>query len=207
MGLEPFAFEKTSMEGLTLIQPLVFTDERGMLMKTFEQGVFQENNVPLEPVEELFSHSEKGVLRGIHFQRRFCQDKLVRVPAGAVYDVAVDLRAGSPTFGRWEGFYLTAGNRRMLYLPQGFAHGFLALEEGSILHYLCGGRYDPASEDGIVWDDPDLAIQWPLDLVEQVVLSERDRGFQRIAALGMGLEMDETGLKGSGEEGGLGCGS
>ena len=205
MGLETFVFEKTTIDGLILVKPQIFTDGRGLLIKTFEQEVFWSNNVPLEPTEELFSNSGKGVLRGIHFQRRFCQDKLIRVPAGAVYDVAVDLRFGSPTFGRWEGFYLTDANQHMLYLPQGFAHGFLSLKENSVLHYLCGGKYDPDSEDGIAWDDPTLAIQWPLDLVERVILSKRDRGFGSIADFGEGIQLDGNGLETQGEGGRSGC--
>ena len=100
----------------------------------------------------------------------------MRVLHGAVYDVAVDLREGSATFGRWEGFYLSAENRQMLYIPKGFAHGFLALEEGTLFSYLCGDRYDPDSDGGILWNDPELNVQWPLDKVERVIVSEKDQG-------------------------------
>lgn len=120
-------------------------------------------------------------LRGLHFQRRHSQDKLVRALSGEVYDVAVDIRPASPTFGKWQGFYLTAEDRQMLYIPKGFAHGFLVCSEQAVLHYLCGDRYDPDSENGILWNDPELAIDWPLDEAAAPILSERDRSFQSFA--------------------------
>ena len=111
-------------------------------------------------MEELGSSSCRHTLRGLHFQRRHSQDKLVRVLSGEVYDVVVDLRPNSETFGRWQSFRLSAENRKMLYVPKQFAHGFLVLSDEAVLHYLCGARYDPESEDGIIWNDPDLAIDW-----------------------------------------------
>lgn len=169
-----FSFQKTALEGLVIISPFIAEDDRGYLSKPFEKGVFSEHGIALSPWEELRSYSRKGVLRGLHLQRRHGQDKLVQVLRGAVYDVAVDLREGSETFGQWAGFYLSAENRNMLYIPKGFAHGFLALEDGTLFSYLCGDRYDPESDGGIRWDDPRLAVSWPLDQVEQVVLSEKD---------------------------------
>lgn len=179
--MQVFAFQPTSIEGLTKITPFCAPDERGYLSKTFERAIFQDHGIDLSPWEELRSYSHKGVLRGLHFQRSHCQDKLVQVLSGAVYDVAVDLRVGSPTFGRWEGFTLTADGQEMLYIPKGFAHGFLALEEGTLFNYLCGERYDPASDGGIRWNDPDLAVPWPLERVGQPVVSGKDQAFPTFA--------------------------
>lgn len=169
-----FSFQSTTIPGLLSIDPFIVPDDRGCLSKPFERSVFAAHGIAFSPWEELRSCSKKGVLRGLHFQRRYSQDKLVQVLHGAVYDVAVDLREGSETFGKWEGFYLSAENQQMLYIPKGFAHGFLALEEDTLFSYLCGDRYDPESDGGIRWDDPQLAIDWPLERVEKVILSSKD---------------------------------
>lgn len=169
-----FEFQKTELEGLALIDPLFLPDSRGYLAKTFESGLFASQGISFTLAEELESKSCRHTLRGLHFQRRHSQDKLVQVLQGAAFDVAVDLRKSSPTFGKWEGFYLTGENRRMLYIPKGFAHGFLALEEGTLFSYLCGDRYDPESDGGLRWNDSHVAVDWPLDKVEQVIVSEKD---------------------------------
>ena len=176
-----FNFHITSIPGLTLITPMCVPDSRGYLSKPFEKTIFSSHNIDLSPWEELRSCSRKGVLRGLHFQRRHSQDKLVQVLHGAVYDVAVDLRPGSETFGKWEGFYLTAENRQLLYIPKGFAHGFLALEDDTLFTYLCGDRYDPESDGGIRWDDPQLAVSWPLDRVERLIISDKDAALPTLA--------------------------
>ena len=173
--MQKLSFNKTKIHNLILVTPYLVPDQRGYLSKVFEKDSFIQNGICICPYEELQSYSHKGVIRGIHFQRKYSQDKLVRVLHGAVYDVAVDLRAGSPTFGKWEGFYLSAEKRQMLYIPKGFAHGFLALEEDTLFSYLCGDRYDPATDGGILWNDPELNIQWPLEQVEQVIISEKDQ--------------------------------
>lgn len=172
--MSAFKFQRTSISNLLQITPFLALDARGYLSKPFEKSIFAEHGIDLSPWEELRSCSQRGVLRGLHFQRRHSQDKLVQVLYGAVYDVAVDLRKGSETFGKWEGFYLTAENRQMLYIPKGFAHGFLALEEDTLFSYLCGDRYDPESDGGIRWNDPHLAIDWPLDRVERLIVSDKD---------------------------------
>ena len=182
-----FTFTSTGIFGLTLIQPFCAPDDRGYLSKPFEKSIFEEHGIFLSPWEELRSYSHKGVLPGLHFQRRHSQDKLVQVLRGAVYDVAVDLRENSPTFGKWEGFELTAESRQMLYIPKGFAHGFLALEEDTLFSYLCGDRYDPESDGGIRWDDPKLAVAWPLDRVERVILSEKDAALPALEELCAGF--------------------
>ncbi len=171
----PFTFEKTKIDGLFLIFPFIAFDSRGYFSKIFEKRIFAANGVKLSPYEELRSFSRKGTLRGLHFQRCHSQDKLVQVLNGAVYDVAVDLRKGSPTFGKWQGFYLTAENRQMLYIPKGFAHGFLALEENTLFSYLCGERYDPESDGGICWNDPQIAVEWPLEKVGSMIISDKDK--------------------------------
>lgn len=174
--MRKMSFSTTGLPDLVLVTPFFAEDSRGYVSKVFEQEIFAQHGIHLASFEELNSFSHKGVLRGLHFQREYSQDKLVRVLHGAVYDVAVDLREGSATFGRWEGFYLSAENRQMLYIPKGFAHGFLALEEGTLFSYLCGDRYDPDSDGGILWNDPELNVQWPLDKVERVIVSEKDQG-------------------------------
>ena len=166
------------IEGLYVIEPEVREDERGYFTETYNFRDMKEKGLDMVFVQDNQSKSKRGVLRGLHFQWRHSQDKLVRVLSGEVYDVAVDLRPDSGTFGKWQGFTLSAKNREMLYLPKGFAHGFLAREDNTVVHYLCGDRYDPGSEDGILWNDPKLGIGWPLDPGEAPLLSERDQGFQ-----------------------------
>lgn len=179
--MQPFSFQSTNIDGLMLVQPFLAPDDRGYLSKTFERRIFREHGIDMEPYEELTSCSQKGVIRGLHFQRQYSQNKLVRVLHGAVYDVAVDLRRGSKTFGQWEGFLLSAENRQMLYLPKGFAHGFLALEDHTIFNYLCGDRYDPDSDGGIAWNDADLGVKWPLHRVEHVIVSPKDQALPSYA--------------------------
>lgn len=170
-----FEFHQTTIEGLQLIHPFLAEDSRGFLLKCYEQAIFQKNGIFLSPYEELTSQSQKGTLRGLHFQTKFSQDKLVRVLQGEVFDVAVDLRKNSATFGKWEGFFLSDKNHSMLYIPKGFAHGFLALSETVLFSYLCGNQYHPQSDGGIRWDDPTIGIQWPFNLVDSIVISEKDK--------------------------------
>lgn len=176
-----FAFQNTGIPGLQLITPFYVEDGRGFFLKSFECDVFRENGVDIQGFETFYTNSVKGTVRGLHFQRERCQDKLVQVLHGAAYDVAVDLREGSETFGSWEGFELTAENRNMLYIPKGFAHGFLALEDDTLFSYLCGGRYDPETDGGIRWNDPQLAVRWPLGRVEKMILSEKDAALPTFA--------------------------
>lgn len=161
-----------------LIAPLFISDSRGYLSKTFEVGQFAARGIRFSVTEELESKSCRNTLRGLHFQLRHSQNKLVRVLVGEVFDVAVDLRPRSPTFGRWQGFRLSAENRQMLYIPKEFAHGFLVLSEEAVIHYLCGDQYDPSNEDGILWDDPELGIDWPISKGTLPILSQRDQSFQ-----------------------------
>ncbi len=181
--MDSIEFQRTELEGLTLIAPMLLRDSRGYLCKPFEAEQFTAHGIPFALEEELETRSCRNTIRGLHFQRLHSQDKLVRVLSGAVYDAAVDLRPHSATFGRWQGFHLSAENRKALYIPKGFAHGFLVLSEAAVLHYLCGDRYDPDSEDGIRWDDPELAIDWPLEQGTAPVLSLRDQSFPSLAML------------------------
>ena len=185
-----FVFHTTHIEDLLLIAPVFSCDRRGYFSKTFEREIFAEHGLCLHIAEELETCSARNTLRGLHFQRRHSQDKLVRVLSGGVYDVAVDLRPKSKTFGKWQGFTLSAENREMLYLPRGFAHGFLACQDHTIVHYLCGDRYDPESEDGILWNDPELAIDWPLDRGITPSLSARDQTFQSFAAFRRSIDQE-----------------
>lgn len=169
-----FQFQKRSLSGLQLISPFYAEDNRGFFLKSFEREIFKRYDIDIQGFEIFYTKSVKGTVRGLHFQSRHSQDKLVQVLHGAVYDVVVDLRKGSETFGKWEGFYLSEENRNLLYIPKGFAHGFLALEEGTLFSYLCGDRYDPESDGGVRWDDPTLAVKWPLEQIGQLVLSEKD---------------------------------
>lgn len=176
-----FLWKETNLSGLMLCLPPAAEDRRGCFFKTFEQSIFLEHGIFLNPFEIFYTRSTKTVLRGLHFQRRHCQDKLVQVLSGAVYDVAVDLREGSATFGQWQGFELSAENRQMLYIPKGFAHGFLALTDDVLFSYLCGDRYDPESDGGIRYDDPQLAVRWPLAQGEAPIVSDKDAALPSLA--------------------------
>jgi dTDP-4-dehydrorhamnose 3,5-epimerase len=146
-------------------------------MELFHEKRYAEAGLPGPFVQDNFSRSAKGILRGLHFQQPHAQGKLVQVFAGAVYDVAVDIRRGSPTFGRWVGVELSADNRRQLWVPPGFAHGFCVLSESADFHYKCTDFYSPASEHGIAWNDPELGIPWP---VKSPLLSPKDSAAPRL---------------------------
>lgn len=171
---------ETALPGLLIIEPRVFGDARGFFMETWNAASFAAAGLDLAFVQDNHSRSQKGVLRGLHFQNPGPQGKLVRVTSGAVFDVAVDLRASSPTFGKWFGIELTAANRRMLWVPEGFAHGFLTLEDDTDFLYKCTAPYAPQCEHTLAWDDPALGIAWPLD-GSMPVLSAKDSAGVRLA--------------------------
>ncbi|HLM46497.1 MAG TPA: dTDP-4-dehydrorhamnose 3,5-epimerase [Myxococcaceae bacterium] len=152
----------TELAGLLIIEPKVFGDERGFFLETFNAQRYAEAGIPGPFVQDNYSRSVKGTLRGLHFQEPQPQGKLVSVVAGAVWDVAVDIRKGSPTFGKWVGVELTADNKRQFWVPPGFAHGFYVLSESADFQYKCTALYAPQHDRGLRWDDPDLAISWPL---------------------------------------------
>jgi dTDP-4-dehydrorhamnose 3,5-epimerase len=163
----------TSLNGMCLIETKKFGDNRGYFMETYHKKAFEEIGLYMDFVQDNQSKSAKGVLRGLHFQTQNAQGKLVRVLKGEVFDVGVDLRFGSPTYGKWEGFILSDENRRMLYVPEGFAHGFLVLSDGAEFTYKCTDFYNPEVEGGIIYSDKDIAIDWPCDGLE-LNLSEKD---------------------------------
>ncbi len=171
--------EHTDLPGVLLITPKVYGDHRGFFLETYSHERYREAGIPLPFVQDNLSASTKGVLRGLHYQQPHAQGKLVQVIDGAVFDVAVDLRPNSATLGRWVGVTLTGDSHQQLYIPPGCAHGFLVLSERAVFHYKCTDYYSPESERGIIWNDPDLAIAWPLD--GEPLLSERDRRLPRLA--------------------------
>ncbi|WP_252258989.1 dTDP-4-dehydrorhamnose 3,5-epimerase [Erythrobacter aurantius] len=164
---------ETAIPGPLIIEPRVFGDARGFFMETWNDAVFREAGLDLAFVQDNHSRSEKGVLRGLHFQNPGPQGKLVRVTNGAVFDVAVDLRKDSPHFGKWIGVELTAENKRMFWVPEGFAHGFLTLEDDTDFLYKCTAPYAPQSEHTLAWDDPSVGIEWPVANLAPII-SEKD---------------------------------
>jgi dTDP-4-dehydrorhamnose 3,5-epimerase len=167
-----FVFEHLDIPDLILISPRVFPDERGFFMETYKKSEFAAQGIAGEFAQDNHSLSSKGILRGLHYQLPpFAQGKLVRVVDGRIWDVAVDIRRGSPSFGKWVGVELSDENKRMFWLPPGFAHGFVALSDRVHLLYKCTAEYDKASERGIRWDDPDIAVSWP---TREVSVSPRD---------------------------------
>ncbi len=156
-----FNFENTKLPGVFIIQPQVFGDNRGYFLETYKKTDFSAAGIDKEFVQDNESSSTKGVLRGLHFQKDHTQGKLVRVTKGEVFDVAVDVRPGSDTFGQWVGVTLSSEKKNMLYIPEGFAHGFLVLSDTAEFVYKCTDVYDPTSEGGIPWNDPTVAVDWP----------------------------------------------
>ena len=166
---------KTDIEGVVIIEPRIFKDERGYFYESFSQREFEEKVCRTTFVQDNQSKSSYGVLRGLHFQKPpYCQSKLVRCIKGAVLDVAVDIRKGSPTFGRHVAVELTEENHRQLFIPRGFAHGFAVLSEEAVFQYKCDNFYCKESEGAIAWDDPQLAIDWRIP-ADSILLSEKDR--------------------------------
>ena len=176
--IEKFEKDAGGIKGLHVIKPKIFGDSRGYFAETYNKRDFDEAmGAEVDFVQDNQSSSSKGVLRGLHFQIRHPQDKLVRVLQGAVYDVAVDMREGSPTFGRHYGVTLTGENHLQFFVPKGFAHGFLVLSDKAVFSYKVTDFYHPNDEGGLMWDDPDIGVEWPLDEhgIKEVLLSEKDR--------------------------------
>jgi len=162
---------ETDIEGVLIIEPAVFEDPRGYFMETYQRHRYAEAGIDMEFVQDNVSFSKKGALRGLHYQYPQKQAKLVQVMQGIVFDVAVDIRKGSPSFGKWTSVILSDKNNRQLFIPTGFAHGFYVLSDIALLSYKCSKLYAPNGEGGILWSDPDLGIDWP---VEKPILSEKD---------------------------------
>ena len=169
-----FTFEKTPIEGLVVITPKVFGDDRGYFMETYREQEFIEGGVNAKFVQDNQSKSKKGVLRGLHFQKTKPQGKLVRVLEGAVYDVAVDIRKDSKTYGKWYGVLLSEENKKQFYVPEGFAHGFVVVTDSATFAYKCTNYYDPTDEGAIIYNDPTLSINWNEYYDGEFILSEKD---------------------------------
>jgi dTDP-4-dehydrorhamnose 3,5-epimerase len=178
--------EPTAIPDVKVLTPRVFGDDRGFFLESWNAKSFADAGIDAAFVQDNHSKSAKGVLRGLHYQIGPAQGKLVRVVAGAVFDVAVDMRRSSPTFGKWVGETLSAANHKMLWVPEGFAHGFLSLEDGTEFLYKCTALYTPAVEHCMVWDDSDIGIDWPLDGIEPLVSAKDALGkaFDKAAVFG-----------------------
>ncbi|MGI6109069.1 MAG: dTDP-4-dehydrorhamnose 3,5-epimerase [Eubacteriaceae bacterium] len=164
---------KTPIEGLVVIEPTVFGDDRGYFMETYNLETFHKNGLDMEFIQDNESKSKRGVLRGLHFQSQYSQGKLVRCTKGSVWDVGVDLRKDSETFGKWYGVELTEDNKKMFYIPEGFAHGFIVLSDEAVFNYKCTNLYHPEFDGGVRWDDPEIGIVWP-DPGCDLLLSAKD---------------------------------
>ncbi len=171
---------ETDLPGVVIIEPKVFGDERGFFMESWNGRRYEEAGLPGRFVQDNLSYSIHGVLRGLHFQNPNSQGKLVSVLRGEVFDVAVDIRVGSPTFGKWIGATLSAENKRQLYVPPSFAHGFVVTSEAALFFYKCTDYYAPSSERIVLWNDPEIGIEWP---IAEPVLSERDRAAAPLRAM------------------------
>ena len=172
--------EATKLEGVLLVTPQVFGDDRGFFMETYNRQKAIELGLPGQFVQDNHSKSSKNVLRGLHYQNPQWQGKLVRTVQGEIFDVAVDIRDGSPTYGEWVGFYLNDENKQQLYVPEGFAHGFVVTSDTAEVVYKCTSLYEPAQEGSVLWNDPDIGIQWPTD---EPLLSAKDQVGQRLVDL------------------------
>lgn len=169
-----FKFTKTDIEDVIIVEMTAFGDSRGYFMETYEERKFYEGGITVKFVQDNQSKSTKGVLRGLHFQKTHPQAKLVRVIKGEVYDVAVDLRKDSPTYGKYVGAILSEENKKQFFIPKGFAHGFLVLSDEAEFTYKCDDFYHPEDEGGLMWNDPTVGIDWPLDGIDNLILSEKD---------------------------------
>ena len=175
-----FKFTNTKIEGMFLVEPAVFEDNRGYFMETYNENDFKDAGYDLIFVQDNQSKSSKGVLRGLHLQVNYPQGKLVRVIKGEVFDVGVDLRKDSDTYGEWFGAILSDENKKQLFIPEGFAHGFLVLSDEAEFVYKCTEFYHGDDEGGIKWDDSDIGIDWPLDDIDEIILSDKDKEWKTL---------------------------
>lgn len=171
---------RCEIEGLCVIEPTVHRDERGYFVETYNQNDMKEAGLDMVFVQDNQSMSSKGVLRGLHFQKNFPQGKLVRALKGRVFDVAVDLRSGSKTYGKWFGVELSEDNMKQFYIPEGFAHGFLVLSDTAIFAYKCTDFYHANDEGGLKWDDPEIGVDWPIEEGTELIISEKDQKWSGI---------------------------
>ena len=169
--------KETKLAGVLVLEPDVFSDERGFFLETWNSARYENAGIQGPFVQDNISFSKKGVLRGLHFQYPQSQGKLIQVLSGEVVDIAVDIRVGSPTFGHWVSEVLSDANHRQIYIPQGFAHGYCVISETAVFSYKCTDFYNPATENGIIWNDPDLNIDWP---IKEPILSPKDKEYPRL---------------------------
>lgn len=165
---------RCEIEGLCVVEPTVFGDDRGYFVETYNYNDFKAEGLDMIFVQDNQSMSVKGVLRGLHYQKQFPQGKLVRVVSGKVFDVAVDLRTGSETYGKWFGVELSGKNKKMFYIPEGFAHGFVVLSDEAVFAYKCTDFYHPGDEGGIIWNDPEIGVEWPIPEDMKLIMSDKD---------------------------------
>lgn len=165
---------RCEIEGLCVVEPTVFGDDRGYFVETYNFNDFKAEGLDMIFVQDNQSMSVKGVLRGLHYQKQFPQGKLVRVVSGKVFDVAVDLRTGSATYGKWFGVELSGENKKMFYIPEGFAHGFVVLSDEAVFAYKCTDFYHPGDEGGIIWNDPEIGVEWPIPEDMKLIMSDKD---------------------------------
>ena len=176
-----FNFKETEIRGVYIIETGIFGDNRGYFMETYNYDQFKEAGLDMVFVQDNQSKSKKGVLRGLHFQKEHTQGKLVRVTKGEVFDVAVDLRKNSKTYGKWVGVMLSEENKKQFYVPEGFAHGFLVLSDEAEFCYKCTDFYHPESEGGVMWNDPDINVKWPTEGIEELIFSDKDQKHPRLS--------------------------
>ncbi len=178
-----FNFIETEIEGVYIVETGVFGDNRGYFMETYNYNDFKAAGLDMVFVQDNQSSSRKGVLRGLHFQKIHPQGKLVRVIKGEVFDVAVDIRKDSKTFGKWMGVILNEKNKKQFYIPEGFAHGFLVLSDEAEFCYKCTDFYHPEDEGGIAWDDVEIGIEWPIEGIDEVILSDKDSNRNKLCEI------------------------
>lgn len=176
-----FTFLETNIKDVFIIEPKIYGDNRGYFEETYQYESFKEAGLDMIFVQDNESKSKKGVLRGLHFQTQFSQGKLVRALQGEVFDVAVDLRKSSETYGKWTGVTLSSENKKMFYIPENFAHGFLVLSEEATFAYKCTNLYHPEYDSGIIWNDGEINIEWPLEGIKEILLSDKDKKQQTFA--------------------------
>ena len=179
--VQSFIFEETMLKDVVLFTPFFASDKRGSFSLFFEKDAFTNIGIDMEPFECFESESKKNVIRGLHFLTTHPQSKIIRVLSGEIYDVVVDLRLQSSTFCKWQAFSLSRENKKMLYIPPGFAHGFLSLSKSTVVQYICGGRYYPEYDSGINYNDGDLRIDWPISNRAKIILSEKDAKLHTLA--------------------------
>ena len=191
--MSKFNFIKTPIMNLYVVEPTMLSDDRGYFMEIYNYKDFEEAGLDMKFVQDNESRSKRGVIRGLHFQKINPQGKLVRVIEGEVFDVAVDIRKTSSTYGKWYGVRLSAENKKQFYIPEGFAHGFLVISEIATFVYKCTNFYNPADEEGLLWNDLDISIKWPIENDMEILLSEKDKNNPMLSEWELGIKYHRQG--------------